>query len=140
MSRRNASKTNRRRLAGRMFYPITQTWEGEQEAFVLERAERIIAVMVARFEVAPRLYDPEACNKRVGDARIIAAALPKGWMLVCDEWTPRLIRKRPRYNRDRMRALCVGLKVPYWRDMNVDEMKAVVVRWAIHERVPEIIL
>ena len=140
MTKKRRLISKARRLAGRMFYPITQTWEGEQEAFVLERTDRIIEAMVKRLEVTPMLYEPERMMMRVGGKGVIVGALPKGWMLVCDEWTPRLVRKRPRYNRSRMRALCVGLKVPYWRDMNVDEMKAVIVRWAIHERVPEIIL
>ena len=137
--KRTRLKSNARRLAGRMFYPITQTWEGEQRAFVKQRSEEIVLAFAARIEVTPHLYDPEVCTQRVGSAGVIIEALPHGWMLVCDEWTDDLVRKRPRYNRYRMRGLCVKLKVPFWDAMNVDEMKAVIVRWAIHEQVPEII-
>ena len=137
---RRRQKSKGRRVAGRMLYPITQTWEGEQRAFVRQRADQIVRAMVARFEVPIYFYDPDVCTHRAGSAGALIEALPNGWMLVCDEWTDDMVRKRPRYNRRRMRELCVRLKVPYWRDMNVDEMKAVIVRWAIHEQVPEIIL
>lgn len=120
-----------------MFYPIEQTEPGAQEAFVWQRASAIIRSFCEYAEVSSELYQPQRLTVRMGSAGAIIEALPDGWMMVCDEWTPALVRKRPRYNRRRLRALCVALKIPYWSAMNVDEMKAVIVRWAIFEQVPE---
>ena len=120
-----------------MFYPILQTLAGEQTEFVTKRATAIILSFCEYAEVSSELYQPQRLTARMGSAGAIIEALPHGWMLVCDEWTPTMVRKRPRYNRRAMRQLCVSLKVPYWSAMNVDEMKAVIVRWAIFEQVPE---
>jgi hypothetical protein len=120
-----------------MIYPMSLDELSLQEAWVEGRAGAILAAFAARIEVSPRLFAPDVCSLRVGSSGVINAALPQGWMMVCDEWTDELVRRRPRYNRARLRKLCVALKVPYWDTMNVDEMKAVIVRWAIYEQVPE---
>lgn len=71
------------------------------------------------------------------DGKTIAGYLPRGWLMVLDEYTENLTRKHPIYNQKSMRDLCVLLRVPYWERMKTNEMKAVIVRWARFERVPE---
>lgn len=100
------------------------------------RCRSIVKAFCVSRHLNEDLYSPDRMASRL-PPNAINNVLPNGWMFVTDEWTEDLVRKRPLYNRKKLRQLCVELKVPYWHAMTVNEMKAVIVHWAIEHGVSE---
>ena len=119
-----------------VFVSSSVNWEPEGYLQTVFSANLRVVHFCGRLGISEFLYEPDRLARRVPSGSV-KKALPKGWGFVLDDWTEDLRRKRPLYNRQKMRQLCVRLKVPYWDLMQVGEMKAVIVRWAIAEEVPE---
>lgn len=117
--------------------PSSRVYPGPAGGLLTGFYSRIIERFCERNDLPADLYEPDRLAARLPEGASIDRALTRGWLVVTDEWTEEMVRKRPLYNRSTMRHLCVYLKVPYWDKMPVSVMKAVVVRWAIADEVPE---
>ena len=119
-----------------VFVSSSVNWEPEGEVQTVFSAKLRVVNFCNRLGIGEFLYEPDRMARRVPPGSI-KEALSKGWGFVLDDWAEDMRRRRPLYNREKMRQLCIRLKVPYWDLMQVGEMKAVIVRWAIAEGVPE---
>lgn len=135
VSRPQTLTTQGRGRTGQTNFNLTPVYWGRAGEKPAGFHPSLIGRFCEREGIQPDLYDPLRCAERIEGS--IDDYLPKGWWLILDEWTEDMTRKRPVYNQAAMRRLCAELKIPYWDRMRVIEMKAVIVRWAIHDNVPE---
>lgn len=97
----------------------------------------IMGEFAAREGITPSLFLPSRLKSR-SKSDIESILHPWGWRHLCltQSYTGGLKRKGW-WNRERLRAACVEGRVPYWKKMTGNEMRAVLLGWAIAEDVPE---